>query len=122
MIKLLHAISGLILFSAHTLFLARAVYLIRLKSKPRRIDRLFRFLSLLFLPITAVTGFLLLIKSNGNFFPHPLLGILPLAVIPLVNLLRIIFRKKKEAPWLLPVLNFLLILSALITGLIFLGD
>jgi cytochrome bd-type quinol oxidase subunit 2 len=119
MIKLLHAISGLILFSAHTLFLARALYMVRRHSKPERIDRLFRLLSLLFLPITIATGFLLLIKSNGTSFPHPLLGILPLASIPLVNLLRIIFRKKKEAPWLLPVLNFLLILSALITGFIF---
>ncbi len=119
MVKLLHAISALILFSAHTLFLARALYLIRRYSKPERIDRLFRLFSLLFLPITAVTGFLLLIKSNETFFPHPLLGILPLAAIPLVNLLRIIFRKKKEAPWLLPVLNLLLILSALITGFIF---
>ena len=119
MVKLLHAISALILFSAHTLFLVRAVYLIRSKSKPQRIDRIFRFLSLLFLPITAATGFLLLVKSNRTFFPHPLLGILPLAAIPLVNLLRIIFRKKKEAPWLLPVLNLLLILSAMITGFIF---
>jgi len=118
MVKLLHVISGLILFSAHTLFLARALYLIRRHSKPERIDRLFRLLSLLFLPITAAAGFLLLIKSKGSFSPHPLLGILPLAAIPLVNLLRIIFRKKKEAPWLLPVLNFLLILSALITGFI----
>ncbi len=119
MAKLLHPISALILFSAHTLFLARALYLIRRHSEPERIDRLFRLLSLLFLPITAATGFLLMIKINGSFFPHPLLGILPLAAIPLVNLLRIIFRKKKEAPWLLPVLNLLLILSALITGLIF---
>ncbi len=119
---MLHAISGLILFSAHALFLARALYLIRRHSKPGRIDRLFRLLSLLFLPIAAGTGFLLLLKINGTFFPHPLLGILPLATIPLVNLLRIIFKKKKEAPWLLPVVNFLLILSALITGLIFLGD
>lgn len=119
---MLHVISGLILFSVHSLFLARALYMIRRHSKPGRIDRLFRLLSMLFLPITAATGFLLLIKSNGTFFPHPLLGILPLAAIPLVNFLRIIFRKKKEAPWLLPVLNLLLILSALITGFIFLGD
>lgn len=119
MIKLLHAISALILISVHTLFLARALYLIRRHSKPERIDRLFRLLSLVFLPVTAATGFLLLIKSNRTFFPHPLLGILPLAAIPLVNLLRIIFRKKKEAPWLLPVLNLLLILSAMITGFIF---
>jgi len=116
MIKLLHATSGLILFSAHTLFLARALFLIRRHSKPERIDRLFRLLSMLFLPITTAIGFLLLIKSKGTFFPHPLLGILPLAAIPLVNLLRIISRKKKEIPWLLPVLNFLLLLSALITA------
>ena len=118
MLKIVHLASAGLLAISHCTFLFRAFYLTTTGLKPQGIDRIARALSHILLPVAVVTGIINFIGARGamHFFPHPLAGFLPLAAVPLVNAGRIILKKRKELPWLLPVINLILILSALITG------
>ncbi len=119
MIKTLHLISATFLLISHATFFLRGIYISRKKIKPATIDYLSRLLAQLTLGTTIITGLILWPIEQINFFPHILLGLLPLIAIPIVFFIRIITRKKRALPWLLPLLNLLFIIGALITGTLY---
>jgi hypothetical protein len=45
------------------------------------------------------------------------LGLAPLAAIPIVYFTRVALKKRKQAPWLLPAANLILIIAAMLTGI-----
>jgi hypothetical protein len=117
MSRVLHLGAACLLAASHALFLLRGLAIQRGRLTPRGIDRAARALSQLLLPVTAVTGALLLVDSPEALVPHGLIGLAPLAAIPLVFAARLVLRRRSELPWLLPALNLALIAAALLTGL-----
>jgi hypothetical protein len=115
----LHAGSAALLFSFHLLFLLRGVALAGSGKPPRRIDRIARAGAQILLPVAVLTGLPLL--SGRGFGAHCLLGLSPLIAIPAVNGARILLRRRKAWPWLLPVLNMALITAAGLSGLLLAG-
>jgi len=115
--KILHGVCAGLLLIAHLGFITRGFILARGGGKPQGFDRVARFAAQALLPLTAATGFFAQGSRGIPFFPHPLAGLLPLASIPLVSAGRILLRKGRELPWLLPLLNLFLILVAQGTGL-----
>ena len=57
-----------------------------------------------------------LIAAGRPLLPHGLIGLLPVAAIPLVFVLRLALGKRRWLPWLLPALNMVLIIGAMATG------
>jgi hypothetical protein len=125
---LLHTASAAVLFLSHGGFLFRGLAIESGRTSPGRLDHLARTLSQVLLPVTALSGLILLLYGGGRsggaapravsaFVPHLVLGFAPLAAIPLVFFGRVILKKRRQAPWLLPALNLVLIAAALATGL-----
>lgn len=117
MARILHLGLACLLAASHALFFLRGLAIQRGRLAPRGIDRASRALSQLLLPATAATGALLLIGRPEGLLPHGLIGLSPLAAIPLAFGLRLLLRRRTEWPWLLAALNLFLILAALLTGL-----
>jgi hypothetical protein len=118
MLRFLHPAAAVVLLLAHATFFIRGLYLRRTGGSPEPIDRLARTLAQVLLPLTALTGLArYFLRGGGSFVPHPLLGLAPLAAVPLVSAARIVLHRRTEAPWLLPALNLALIAAALATGL-----
>lgn len=111
MILLIHKITGLLLFISHSLFLFRSMILLHKDRKPRKADRFFMNLSQLLLPVVIIIGFFM-IRSSSVY--HLIFGIMP--VIMMFVLSRRSFRKKH--PLLLPLLNWIFISAALLTGVL----
>jgi hypothetical protein len=116
MFSALHAVSVFLLVSSHLVFLLRGIALAGKQRKPRRIDRIARAGAQLLLPVALLTGIPL--AAGHRFALHCLLGLSPLIAIPAVNVARIVVKRRKAWPWLLPVLNMLLIAAAGLTGLL----
>jgi hypothetical protein len=116
MISALHAGGVLLLACFHLLFLLRGIKLTKSGQRPRRIDRIARAGAQILLPVALLTGLPLLAGRPVGF--HCLLGLLPLIAIPGVNAARILLKRRKAWPWLLPVLNMTLIAAAGLTGLL----
>jgi hypothetical protein len=123
---LLHTACAAVLFLAHGAFLFRGLAIESGRTTPGRLDHLARTLSQVLLPVTALSGLILLLYGGGRsggaapraaFVPHFVLGLAPLAAIPLVFFGRVILKKRRQAPWLLPAVNLVLIAAALGTGL-----
>ncbi len=117
LLKILHLISATILLISHATFFFRGMYIHRTKSKPQKIDYMSRLLSQLTLATTIITGLILLSPRTIHFAIHILFGFLPLVAIPVVFFFRILLRKKKSLPWLLPLLNLIFITVAFVTGI-----
>jgi hypothetical protein len=117
MSRALHLVAACLLLASHSLFFLRGLAIQRGTLKPRTIDRVARSLSQLLLPVTAATGALLLAFHPAGLLPHGLIGLAPLAAIPLVFTGRVLLRRRTQLPWLLPALNLGLIVAALLTGL-----
>lgn len=113
----LHLGAACLLLASHTLFLLRGLAIQSGASRPRGIDRVARALSQLLLPAAAATGAIRLSARPGGLLPHGLLGLAPLAAIPLAFVVRLSLRRRTQWPWLLPVLNLVLIATAFLTGL-----
>lgn len=111
MISIIHLLAALLLFTFHSLFLLRSVYLLKRRLSPTRADRLFLNLSQLFLPLVLISGFIMVGRAS---LYHLIPGIMP--VLMLFILSRRSLRKKK--PLLLPLLNWIFITAALLTGLL----
>jgi hypothetical protein len=111
-----HAGGALLLVCFHLLFLLRGIALAVSGHKPRRIDRIARAGAQVLLPLAILSGLPLLDGQPGTL--HYLLGIGPLAAILLVNASRMVLKRRKAWPWLLPVLNMVLIAAAGLTGLL----
>lgn len=117
MSRALHVAAACLLLVSHALFLLRGLAIQRGGLTPRGIDRAARAVSQLLLPVTAVTGAVLLVAHPEGLWPHGLIGLAPLAAIPLFFVARLLLRRKSELPWLLPVVNLALIAAAMATGL-----
>jgi hypothetical protein len=118
-LRIIHLSSAIALLAAHTAFFVRGLYIDRGTVEPTRLDRLARSLAQALLPVTAFTGLLRLIAAGGAFFPHGLVGLLPVAAIPSIFTLRLALGKRRWLPWLLPALNLVLIIGAMATGFVF---
>ncbi|MDC7232443.1 MAG: hypothetical protein PQJ58_04380 [Spirochaetales bacterium] len=111
MIQLIHTILGILLFVSHSLFLLRAVVLLRSKKTPGKADRLFLNLSQLLLPLALVSGFLMIGSASVI---HVLPALMPLIMMFVLS--RRSIRRKK--PLLLPFLNWIFISAAFLTGVL----
>ena len=113
----IHLVLAVLLVISHSVFFFRGIFITRKSIKPVLIDKLARFLSHLLLPVTVLSGIPALSAANRTLFPHLFFGILPVVSVPVVQLFRIAVKKRKELPWILPLLNLVLIIAALFTGL-----
>jgi hypothetical protein len=111
MIMLFHKIAGLLLFSSHSLFLFRSIVLIHKGLAPGKADRIFMSLSQILIPVVLISGFIM-ISSTSVY--HLIPGIMP--VIMMFVLSRRSIRKKH--PLLLPLLNWIFITGALLSGIL----
>jgi len=118
LLRIIHYASAVVLLIAHTLFLGSGIYISLKKLKPRLIDWAARLTAQISLGTALITGLILLPIRPIPFFPHVFTGLLPLFSIPTAQVVRIIVKKKKALPWILPVINLVLIVIAFITGII----
>ena len=116
MLRVLHLSSAVLLLAAHAFFFLRGLRIDRGVVTPTPLDRLARSLAQALLPATALTGLLRLIAAEADFFPHGIVGLLPVAAIPVVFFVRLALGKRRQLPWLLPALNLALIIGAMATG------
>jgi hypothetical protein len=115
-IRTLHLSAAILLLAAHSLFFARGLAIDRGRLQPAPLDRLARSLAQALLPVTALTGLAAMMAMQASFFPHGLVGILPVAAIPAVFLVRLATGRRRQLPWLLPALNLVLIIGAIVSG------
>lgn len=126
-LRVLHTACAAVLFAVHCAFLLRGLAIESGRIKPGKLDRLARSLSQLLLPVTALSGLILRLRvgatESGSAVGAPtvslfhlLLGLAPLAAIPLVFFGRLALNKRRQAPWLLPVVNLILLCAAVATG------
>lgn len=126
-LRVLHASSAVVLLCAHCVFLVRGLAIEAGRITPGKLDHLARSLSQLLLPVTALSGLILRwsggrpASSSAAAAPsvlHLILGLAPLAAIPLVFFARVILKKRRQVPWLLPVVNLILLAAAAGTGVL----
>lgn len=117
MTGILHLAAAGLLLTVHALFFGRGLAIQRGAFAPQAVDRAARALSQALLPATALTGVLLLPARPRALLPHGLIGLAPLAAIPLASAARLLLHRRTQLPWLLPAVNLALILAALATGL-----
>jgi hypothetical protein len=118
-LTLLHAASAAVLIAAHGAFLFRGLAVESGRISPGKLDHLARTLSQALLPVTALSG-LILHSVGGGESPallHLLLGLAPLAAIPLVFFARVLLKRRRQAPWLLPAVNLGLLVAAAGSGI-----
>jgi cytochrome bd-type quinol oxidase subunit 2 len=114
----LHILCAVVLIAAHAVFLFRGLAIEAGRRKPHKLDRLARSLSQALLPATVLSGLILTLADTASFsLLHLLLGLAPLAAIPLVFLARVLLKKRTQAPWFLPAINLILLVAAGVTGL-----
>jgi hypothetical protein len=113
---LIHGVSGILLLTAHGIFLFRGLAMRKTGGRPGNLDRRARFISHFGLPLAIGTGFLAKGGSSGFLTPvHVVLGLLPLAaIIGLTPFLS--FRRR--VPWLLPGINLVLFTAAAASGIL----
>lgn len=130
-LRVLHAACAAALLIAHIAFFARGLSIESGRIKPARLDRLARRLSQLLLPVAALSGLVARLAAAGAAgsaggsqagvpalsLLHLLLGLAPLAAIPVVFFGRLALKKRRQAPWLLPAVNLILLSAAVGTGI-----
>lgn len=115
--SILHTVIGILLATAHGVFLLRGLRLRWKGGSPVTVDRIARGLSHAFLPLAVATGFV----AGTGVSPeqrspngiHIVLGMAPLAAILVFAFFRPL---KRRVPWLLPGINALLFTAAAVTG------
>jgi len=128
-LSVLHIACAAVLITTHCAFLFRGLTIESGRIKPGRLDHLARSLSQILLPVTALSGLILrLIAAGCGVGPavdaptlsllHLLLGLAPLAAIPAVFFGRLALKKRRQAPWLLPAVNLILLAAAVGTGIL----
>jgi len=116
-LNILHILCAAILIAAHAIFLFRGLAIEAGRRKPNKLDRLARSLSQALLPAAALSGLILTFAGTASSSVlHLLLGLAPLATVPLVFLGRVLLKKRTRAPWLLPAINLILLAAAGVTG------
>ena len=127
-LRALHAACAAALLTAHIAFFFRGLPIESGRIKPGRLDHLARRLSQVLLPVTALSGLIArLVVAGSAGGPeggaptlsvfHLLLGLAPLAAIPIVFFGRLALKKRRQAPWLLPGINLMLLSAAVGTGI-----
>ena len=123
-LNLLHIACAVALLAAHCAFLFRGLAIESGRIRPGRLDHLARSLSQALLPVAALSGLILRWTGGGPAgrpslsLSHLIFGLAPLAAIPLVFFARVLLKKRRQVPWLLPVLNLILLAAALGTGIL----
>jgi len=116
-LNLLHVLCAAVLIPAHAVFLFRGLAIEAGRRKPNKLDRLTRSLSQALLPAAALSGLILTFAGRASSTVlHLLLGLAPLAAIPLAFFIRVLLKKRTQAPWLLPAINLILLVAAGVTG------
>ncbi len=116
-LNILHILCASVLIAAHAVFLFRGLAIEAGRRKPNKFDRLTRSLSQALLPATALSGLILSFTGTASFSVlHMLLGLAPLAAVPLVFFARVALKKRTQTPWLLPAINLILLVAAGVTG------
>jgi hypothetical protein len=126
-LSLLHVACTVALLAAHCAFLFRGLAIEAGRIAPGKFDHLARSLSQVLLPVTALSGLILKLAGSGPgggsasgspslSLLHLLLGLAPLAAIPVVFFGRVLINKRRQAPWLLPAVNLILLAAAAGTG------
>jgi len=116
-LNILHILCAAVLIAAHAIFLFRGLAIEAGRRKPNKLDRLARSLSQALLPAAALSGLILTFAGTASSSVlHLLLGLAPLATVPLVFLGRVLLKKRTQAPWLLPAINLILLAAAGVTG------
>jgi hypothetical protein len=127
-LKVLHAAFAAALFTAHGAFFFRGLPIESRRIEPGRLDHLARRLSQVLLPIAALSGLIVRLSVAGSeggsevgastlSLLHLLLGLAPLAAVPIVFFGRLALKKRRQAPWLLPAVNLILLTAAVGTGI-----
>ena len=127
-LRVLHSTLVTVLVTAHGAFLLRGFAIEAGRINPGKLDHLARSLSQAMLPVAVLSGLILRLTALGAdgasaAGPHPLpvlhllLGLAPLAAIPLVFFGRVILKRRRQASWLLPTINLLLLAAAVVTGI-----
>lgn len=114
---IIHLISSIILLVIHSFFLFRGFYLIRRGKSPKIYDRISKSMSSILLPVVVVSGLFYYAKSRISLF-HVIVGMFPIVSIISFSIFRILSKKRKLNPWLLPLINYISIIVALCSGLI----
>jgi hypothetical protein len=116
-LRLLHAGLGIVLVVAHGLFFFRGLAIQARRIAPGGVDRLARSLSQALLPAAAASGLVLALAAGRELpLPHFLLGLSPIAAVPLFFFGRRLAKKRTQLPWLLPAVNLILLAAAAVTG------
>lgn len=127
-LRVLHAALAAALVTAHIAFFFRGLPIESGRIKPGRLDHLARRLSQVLLPVAALSGLIarLTVAGSGGRSEvgeptlsvlHLLLGLAPLAAIPIVFFGRLALKKRRQAPWLLPAVNLIILTAAVGTGI-----
>jgi len=127
-LKVLHAACAAALFAAHGAFFFRGLSIESGRIEPAKLDHLARRLSQVLLPIAALSGLIARLAAAGSggrseigeptlSVLHLLLGLAPLAAVPAVFFGRLALKKRRQAPWLLPAVNLILLTAAVGTGI-----
>jgi len=127
-LKVLHAACAAALLTAHGAFFFRGLSIESGRIEPAKLDHLARSLSQVLLPIAALSGLIVRLAAAGSggrsdageptlSLLHLLLGLAPLAAVPAVFFGRLALKKRRQAPWLLPAVNLILLTAAVGTGI-----
>jgi hypothetical protein len=127
-LRVLHAACAAVLLAAHSAFYFRGLPIEAGRIEPGKLDHLARRLSQVLLPIAALSGLIIRLAAAGSgggsevsvpplSVLHLLLGLAPLAAIPIVFFGRVALKKRRQAPWLLPAVNLTLLSAAFGTGI-----
>ncbi|MBF9018446.1 MULTISPECIES: hypothetical protein [unclassified Oceanispirochaeta] len=111
MILLIHKIAGILLFISHSIFLFRSAVLLRKGLPPSKGDRLFMSLSQVILPFAIISGFIMIGRVSVY---HLIPGIMPLIMMFILSRRSV----RKRQPLLLPLINWIFITAALLTGVL----
>jgi hypothetical protein len=115
-LRILHIICAAALLAAHSTFFFRGLAIEARRITPGKLDRLARSLSQALLPAAVLSG-LVLRYTGSRTVLHLVLGLTPLITIPLIFFGRLLLRKRTQAPWLLPLVNLILLAAAMLSGI-----
>ena len=111
-----HLLCALGLSLSHGLFLLRGFYLLRQNLSPGTVDRWARNISRICLPLTFLSGLLRGFEPGRGLLLHILPALLIIILTPVHFLMRKFLLKTRRWPWLLPLVNFFLIIWAVVSG------
>jgi len=121
--NIIHLLCGTLLIFFHGIFTIRGIYLLKKQIPPTQPDRIILQLSQALLPLALLSGIVLFfIKQTGNNASvnaldvlHYVFGFLP---VPLIIIFQFMGSFKRRYPYLLPLVNFLVLIAAALTAIL----